>query len=152
MDANHANIAEIRNGYLIAETISSTPGQCEPAIAQVMDQVWIISLHFIPIPHAMVHLPLSAQRILSSLNDYPFTLVHHTPMEDLLTRDLTIQYGAALRELLAYLPAAVSGPCFLPIRVVLLQPLWASPMRIHHPNVPPLLPALWRDHAGPILC
>jgi hypothetical protein len=69
-----------------------------------------------------------------------------------LTRDLTIQYGAALRELPAYLPAAVPSSCLLPIRVVLLQPLWASPMRIHHPNVPPLLPALWRDHAGPILC
>ena len=73
-------------------------------------------------------------------------------MKDLLTRDLTIQYGAALRELLAYLSAAVSSSCLLPICVVLLQPLWASPMRIHHPNVPSSLPALWRDHAGPILC
>lgn len=72
-------------------------------------------------------------------------------MTDLLTHDLTVQHGAAVRGLLAYLLAAISSTCVLPILVVLLQSLWASPMRIHHPSVPPFIPGVWRDPARPIL-
>lgn len=72
-------------------------------------------------------------------------------MTDLLTPDLTTQHGGALRGLLAYLLATVSSTCVLPIHVVLLQPLRASPMRIHHPSVPPFLPGVWGDLARQIL-
>ena len=72
-------------------------------------------------------------------------------MTYLLTRDLTVQHGAALRGLFEYLLAAVSSTCVLPIRVVLLQPLRASPMRIHHPGIPSFLPGVCRDPARQIL-